>query len=271
MDPADLDGRDYPPGPLTATPERVAAFVAATGDAPDRWTTHAPPCFASAGLFVVAPALLADAAGLSIVHSDQVFRWHRGLEVGETVEVAGRVAGVRSRGSLSFVTFEASMGDWAESVSTFLLAEGSASSGNVVEESEPDVLERSSSDTAGDAGPLTDDVPPLRKSASRADLVAYAAASGDLNPIHWDHASAVAAGLPGVIAHGLLMAAWAAQAVTRHTPGEHPLSELTLRFRNALRPARAVEVHATPEGTGAKIEITADGDRLVTGSARVTA
>ncbi|MFE7508873.1 MaoC/PaaZ C-terminal domain-containing protein [Promicromonospora sp. NPDC057488] len=38
----------------------------------------------------------------------------------------------------------------------------------------------------------------------RATLVRYAGASGDLNPIHWNDKFAVGAGLPGVIAHGML-------------------------------------------------------------------
>jgi acyl dehydratase len=39
---------------------------------------------------------------------------------------------------------------------------------------------------------------------TREDLVRYAAASGDSNPIHLDESAARAAGLPGVIAHGML-------------------------------------------------------------------
>ena len=38
---------------------------------------------------------------------------------------------------------------------------------------------------------------------TRADLVAYAAASGDHNPIHQDEQVALSVGLPGVIAHGM--------------------------------------------------------------------
>ncbi|MEV0892240.1 MaoC family dehydratase [Promicromonospora sp. MEB111] len=38
----------------------------------------------------------------------------------------------------------------------------------------------------------------------RAALVRYAGASGDLNPIHWNDKFAKDAGLPGVIAHGML-------------------------------------------------------------------
>ncbi|WP_058233742.1 MaoC family dehydratase [Devriesea agamarum] len=39
---------------------------------------------------------------------------------------------------------------------------------------------------------------------SRADLVRYAGASGDFNPIHYNDAFAQDVGLPGVIAHGML-------------------------------------------------------------------
>lgn len=37
----------------------------------------------------------------------------------------------------------------------------------------------------------------------RQDLVRYAGASGDLNPIHWNDRFATEVGLPGVIAHGM--------------------------------------------------------------------
>src|SRR6185312_14560416 len=42
---------------------------------------------------------------------------------------------------------------------------------------------------------------------TRLDLIKYAGASGDFNPIHTIDESAAAAGLPGVIQHGMLTAA----------------------------------------------------------------
>ena len=48
---------------------------------------------------------------------------------------------------------------------------------------------------------------------TRADLVRYAEASGDHNPIHQDEAVARQVGLPGVIAHGMYTMALAARAV----------------------------------------------------------
>lgn len=49
---------------------------------------------------------------------------------------------------------------------------------------------------------------------TRADLVAYAGASGDFNPIHWNERFATAVGLPGVIAHGMFTMGVAVQLVT---------------------------------------------------------
>ncbi|THV42302.1 MaoC/PaaZ C-terminal domain-containing protein [Glycomyces buryatensis] len=48
---------------------------------------------------------------------------------------------------------------------------------------------------------------------SREDLVAYADASGDHNPIHLDEAAAKAAGLPDVIAHGMFTMGLVSRAV----------------------------------------------------------
>jgi acyl dehydratase len=49
---------------------------------------------------------------------------------------------------------------------------------------------------------------------SRADLVRYAGASGDFNPIHWNDRFAEQVGLPGVIAHGMFTMGAAVQLVT---------------------------------------------------------
>ena len=64
---------------------------------------------------------------------------------------------------------------------------------------------------------------------TRADLRAYAEASGDPNPIHLDPEVAAAVGLPGVIAHGMLTLALAARAVREWT-GDAEVVELGARF-----------------------------------------
>ena len=49
---------------------------------------------------------------------------------------------------------------------------------------------------------------------TRTDLVRYAGASGDFNPLHHDHAFATGAGLPDVMAHGMFSAGLLGSAVT---------------------------------------------------------
>lgn len=48
----------------------------------------------------------------------------------------------------------------------------------------------------------------------RMNLVQYAGASGDFNPIHWNERIATSVGLPNVIAHGMLTMATAGRVVT---------------------------------------------------------
>lgn len=73
------------------------------------------------------------------------------------------------------------------------------------------------------------ELPLQRYPVTRADLVRYAGASGDFNPIHWNERTAVAVGLPGVIAHGMLTLALAARAVASWT-GDAEVLELGSKF-----------------------------------------
>ena len=65
---------------------------------------------------------------------------------------------------------------------------------------------------------------------TRADLVRYAGASGDFNPIHWSDRTAVAVGLPGVIAHGMFTMALAGRAVTAWAGDPGAVVEYGVRF-----------------------------------------
>ena len=73
-----LEGRTYGPYPLRVCAEKVSDFVAATSDDPDRWTAVAPPGWAAAALFVVAPespdaTLISGEAGIAVIHGEQRF------------------------------------------------------------------------------------------------------------------------------------------------------------------------------------------------------
>jgi acyl dehydratase len=69
---------------------------------------------------------------------------------------------------------------------------------------------------------------------TRADLVRYAGASGDFNPIHWSDRRAITVGLPGVIAHGMLTMGLAAQAVAHWVGGTASIVEFSTRFANPV-------------------------------------
>ena len=105
---------------------------------------------------------------------------------------------------------------------------------------------------------------------TRADLVAYANASGDQNPIHQDEEIAVAVGLPGVIAHGMYTMALAARAVAEWFP-DHELVSLGCKFTNpVVVPADGgVEVEVSGDASDAeglttvKLTVTVDGTKVL--------
>jgi acyl dehydratase len=66
------------------------------------------------------------------------------------------------------------------------------------------------------------------------DVVRYAGASGDFNPLHHDDAAARAAGIPAAFAHGMFSAGCLATAVT-DAVGMESLSRLAVRFRAQAR------------------------------------
>ena len=74
-----------------------------------------------------------------------------------------------------------------------------------------------------------DALPPQIYVVHRDDLVRYANASGDHNPIHQDEDVARSVGLPGVIAHGMFTMALAARAVDTWTDGAE-VAELGCKF-----------------------------------------
>ncbi|HEY4455403.1 MAG TPA: MaoC/PaaZ C-terminal domain-containing protein, partial [Pseudonocardiaceae bacterium] len=93
------------------------------------------------------------------------------------------------------------------------------------------------------------ELPPLSVRVTRADLVRYAGASLDFNPIHWNEKVALDAGLPGVIAHGMLTMALAGRIVTDWVGDPGAVLEYGARF---TRP-----VLVPNDDEGALVEFTA--------------
>ena len=76
---------------------------------------------------------------------------------------------------------------------------------------------------------------------TRADLVRYAGASGDFNPIHWSDRVATSVGLPGVIAHGMFTMALVARAVRKSLPTRDVISSIVV-VQTSRSPARTGRV-----------------------------
>jgi acyl dehydratase len=108
---------------------------------------------------------------------------------------------------------------------------------------------------------------------TRADLVRYAEASGDHNPIHQDESVARSVGLPGVIAHGMYTMALAARAVSAWFPGAEVVS-FGCKFTNpVVVPAEGgvdIEVAGEARESGAadglstvSLTVTCDGQKVL--------
>ena len=96
---------------------------------------------------------------------------------------------------------------------------------------------------------------PSTYAVTRADLVAYAHASGDPNPIHQDPEVARSVGLPDVIAHGMFTLALAARYVDEQLGASGRIAELGAKFTKPV---------VVPEdGTQVEIEGTWRDERTI--------
>jgi acyl dehydratase len=77
-------------------------------------------------------------------------------------------------------------------------------------------------------------LPPRTFWVTRADLVRYAGASGDFNPIHWNDRFATEVGLPGVIAHGMYTMALGAQVLAEWAGDPAAVVEYGVRFTKPI-------------------------------------
>lgn len=104
-------------------------------------------------------------------------------------------------------------------------------------------------------------------------LVMYAGASGDFNPIHYDQDYARSAGLGGVIAHGMLTMAIAGRCVTDWAGPERYAKAVAGRFLHPVKPGDQVEITLTVTEVEAAIALdlsgAVDGNHVFTGSAQV--
>lgn len=85
-----------------------------------------------------------------------------------------------------------------------------------------------------------DELPERSLVVDRAQLVQYAGASGDFNPIHWNPEFARMVGLPGVIAHGMFTMALVARAVAEWAGDPGAVRRISVQFRREVLPEEKV-------------------------------
>ena len=85
----------------------------------------------------------------------------------------------------------------------------------------------------------------LVEDLKRTQIVMYAGASGDYNPVHTDEVfTTQVAGYPSVFAHGMLTMGMAGKMLTNYV-GDGRLTEYGVRFTNQVFPGDTLDATAT--------------------------
>ncbi|MCY0877652.1 MAG: MaoC/PaaZ C-terminal domain-containing protein [Firmicutes bacterium] len=120
-----------------------------------------------------------------------------------------------------------------------------------------------------------DQLGPFQVRVTREQLVRYAGAADDYNPIHYDDALARRLGLPGVIVHGMLNMGLIARFVLEALPPLTSVVEYQARFRQMVQPEELLTIRATVarvDGTDVALDVVLHGESgrpAVTGSLHV--
>jgi acyl dehydratase len=223
-----------------ATEEAITAYARATDDeaALELGGMIAPPVFAIVPVWDVlqqaARAMAPAEARRQVVHGDQDILISAPIEAGMELHARAAAVGVHPKESGTTVVLktETRDGDGRLLNEQYVVEfyRGVVGDGGGGEPA-PDhrmPQELAASDPAAELTyPLADDI-----------TTRYADASGDHNEIHLDDEFAKAAGLPGIIVHGLCMMAFAGRAVLAQqgdrTPAE--VRRLAVRFSRPVRP-----------------------------------
>lgn len=199
----------------------------------------------------------------SIVHLQQELTVHRGIQPGDTIRTFADVASLRSEPQGARVTILCRQTDDGGALVTDLKATVLLKGYQHAEEFGPNMQQGAAVRPLPGEDPFEFEVTP-----TESFVRAYAAASGDHNPIHTEAAAARLAGFPGPIAHGMSSLAVGCEiAADRFGPGGiGSIRAVGARFslpilpgeplRYSFRPTSEAEVFAfacsTPRGPAIK-------------------
>lgn len=221
-----------------------------------------------------------------ILQTDQLFEIHRPLVSGDIVHTETKIESIRRVRGNDFLTVRAAIIDESGVVVVVAtvtivarlgveidpdiarLVEGLVMQRRETDRAEGDVIVPMTAEDAAEIPSLTksrvghevhtvprfedltvgDELPAGKMQLTRGDLVNYAGVSGDTNPIHFSDRAADLAGLPTVVAHGLLTMGLGAEYLSSWLGDPTAIESYSVRF------ASLVSVPAT---SAAQIEFTA--------------
>jgi acyl dehydratase len=256
-----------PTDPFEVTRERIAEYAAATNDPIEAHLAGdvAPPVFAVVPAFMAvmqaAFTVAPPEAAMRVVHGRQDFHFHRPIRPGDVLETRARPLGFAAGRS---------------GTSTAFLLECRTPDGEVVNEQYMTAFFRGvdAGQTAGDLAPSHAFPGEVRDTAPAAKMVAhfdddqtyrYAPAAGDPMPIHTDDDVARAAGLPGIIVHGLCTQAFTSWAVlTELADGDvSRLKRLAVSFAKPVLPGQDLTTTLWASAPGRYVFESTAGDAVV--------
>lgn len=288
LDPASL-GRSFGPYTVAVEAGRLRALAEALGDA----GLAAPPTFPTCyGLWANTP-LLAELAALGaplprLLHGEQRYAFHAPVAPGDTLTAAPQIVGLEQKagrsGPFQLVTLETR---WhtpagrlaiADTLVVVVRAAGAGPGAPGARQGPGRPAPNGSPPPTQPPAPHAprptpyalasgDELPPVELGPlARAQLAAYAAASGDHNPLHTDAAFARAAGLDDVIAHGMLVMGVMGR-VAAAVAGPAAVAELQARFVATTAPGELLRCGGRVAEAGgrdgrplATLELWARGD-----------
>jgi acyl dehydratase len=234
-------GKWSEPVRFAVSAERIAEYARATNDpiAAHLAGDVAPPVFAIVPVFesLMAPVLEVVPLPLfgRVLHGEQDFRFHRPIRPGDELVSRSKMIGFEglpngTRGCAYMETRDAEGELVNEQFITFFVR--GFDEGRKVGELSPDHRVAHTGEPVADVTQHVDEDQTFR----------YGPAAGDPMPIHLDEEVARAAGLPGIIAHGLCVMAFTSWAILESLGGSDVtrLRRLAVRFAKPVLPGQDI-------------------------------
>ena len=113
-------------------------------------------------------------------------------------------------------------------------------------------------------------IPPLERTITLTDMVAYAGATWDWHRLHYDREYLDAAGLPKAVVDGQMLGALMAEQLLDHLGPKAFITNLEFRFKAMVFSGDTVRVEATAQDDGTFSQRELVGGRIAAaGSAKV--